>query len=467
MQLKKVTSVVAVVAVATLGATACSSSKKKTASTPGVSNTSGSAGATTAAGCSAFSAYQGQKGKSVNILAGTTGAQGQAYQNSFKQFTSCTGIKVNYQADKNLEADIKTKVEGGSAPDITFLAQPGLVAELVGTGKVVVAPPKVETESKAGWAPSIYNYGYINGKFYGSPLDASVKSLVWYSPTTFKKNGWTVPTTWTDLIKLSDTIAASSSKTGTKPWCTGISSAAATGWVLTDYMEEIVLRQAGPTVYADWVKGTVKFTDPRIAKALATVGSIWKNPAYVNAGIGDVKSIATTPFASGGLPIEPAKGAKCAMFQQASFYGSNWDKGTKIGPTGDIYAFYEPSMDATHPVEIAGDLVIGFNNKPATQYVQEYIASPDWVKANVAAENAIGGGWISGNKLTGASIYTNVIDKLSYEQVVNPKTVAAFDGSDAMPAVVGSGSFWTQMTKWILGQSDAATLANIEATFPK
>jgi alpha-glucoside transport system substrate-binding protein len=466
MQVKKVTSIVAIAAVATLGATACSSSKKKTGATPGASNTTAATGST-AAGCSAFSAYMGQKGKSVNILAGTTGPQGQAYQNSFKQFTSCTGIKVNYQADKNLEADIKTKVEGGSAPDLTFVAQPGLLAELVATGKVAVAPAKVEAESKAGWAPSIYNYGYIGGKFYGSPLDASVKSLVWYSPTTFKKNGWAVPTTFKAMTDLSDKIAASASKTGTKPWCVGISSAAATGWPLTDWMEEIVLRMYGPTVYAQWVKGTVKFTDPRIAKAMATVGSIVKNPNYVNAGIGNVKSIATTPFASAGLPIEPKKGAKCAMMQMASFYGSDWDKGTKIGPTGDIYAFYEPSMDATHPVEIAGDLVPAFNNKPATQYVQEFIASPDWVKANVAAQNQVGGGWISGNKLTGTAIYTNAIDKLSYAQVINPKTVAAFDGSDAMPAVVGSGSFWTQMTKWILGQSDSATLANIQATFPK
>jgi alpha-glucoside transport system substrate-binding protein len=36
-----------------------------------------------------------------------------------------------------------------------------------------------------------------------------------------------------------------------------------------------------------------------------------------------------------------------------------------------------------------------------------------------------------------------------------------------MPASVGAGSFWTQMTKWILGQSDKATLDAIEASWPK
>ena len=40
---------------------------------------------------------------------------------------------------------------------------------------------------------------------------------------------------------------------------------------------------------------------------LKTVGSILKNPKYANAGIGDVKSIATTAFQKGGLPIETGK----------------------------------------------------------------------------------------------------------------------------------------------------------------
>jgi alpha-glucoside transport system substrate-binding protein len=32
---------------------------------------------------------------------------------------------------------------------------------------------------------------------------------------------------------------------------------------------------------------------------------------------------------------------------------------------------------------------------------------------------------------------------------------------------VGAGSFWSQMTKWILGQSDKATLDAIESSWPQ
>ena len=52
------------------------------------------------------------------------------------------------------------------------------------------------------------SYGTVDGTFYGAPLGANVKSFVWYSPTEFKENGYEVPTTWDELMALTDQIAA-------------------------------------------------------------------------------------------------------------------------------------------------------------------------------------------------------------------------------------------------------------------
>ncbi len=69
-----------------------------------------------------------------------------------------------------------------------------------------------------------------------------MKSFVWYSPKEFKDNGYKVPTTLDELKALSDKIAA----TGKKPWCAGIGSGDATGWPVTDWMEDMMLRLSGP-----------------------------------------------------------------------------------------------------------------------------------------------------------------------------------------------------------------------------
>jgi alpha-glucoside transport system substrate-binding protein len=46
-------------------------------------------------------------------------------------------------------------------------------------------------------------------------------------------------------------------------------------------------------------------------------------------------------------------------------------------------------------------------------------------------------------------------------------TIFLFDGSDQMPAEVGTGSFWKEMTAWISGDQDVdTTLKNIDESWP-
>ena len=84
-----------------------------------------------------------------------------------------------------------------------------------------------------------------------------------------------------------------------------------------------------PTSTTSGSRTRCKFSRPQIAKALATVGSIWKNPKYVNAGIGDVSSIATTTFADGGL-ADPDR--QVLHDQQAYFYETELQGHTRRSP---------------------------------------------------------------------------------------------------------------------------------------
>ncbi len=45
--------------------------------------------------------------------------------------------------------------------------------------------------------------------------------------------------------------------------------------------------------------------------------------------------------------------------------------------------------------------------------------------------------------------------------------VFRFDGSDLMPGAVGAGTFWTEVTAWVIGTNDTKTfLDNVEASWP-
>jgi alpha-glucoside transport system substrate-binding protein len=409
--------------------------------------------------CAAYEQYGDLKGKTVTIYTGIVTPEDTPHINSYKPFEDCTGATIKYQGDKAFEAQVLVRAKAGNPPDLAIVPQPGLLQQLVATGAAKPAPTETAANVDKFWDPAWKGYGSVDGTFYAAPLGANVKSLVWYSPTEFQENGWQVPTTLAELKTLTDKIAG----TGKKPWCAGISSGEATGWPLTDWMEDFMLRMAGPEVYDQWVNHEIPFNSPEPTAALNAVGDYLKNDKYVNGGLGDVKSIATTTFQDGGLPI--LEGG-CSLHRQANFYAANFPEGTNVAEDGEVFAFYLPGEDTeSKPVLGGGEFILAFADRPEVKAFQTFLSSDTW--ANLKVENTPAGGWVSANKGLDASKLKSPIDKLSAEILLDPKAVFRFDGSDLMPGAVGANAFWKQSTNWITGQDTATTLTNIEAAWPK
>ncbi len=55
---------------------------------------------------------------------------------------------------------------------------------------------------------------------------------------------------------------------GDTPWCIGIESGAATGWPVTDWIEDFMLRTTSLDNYDKWVTGELKFSSPEVTNAL-------------------------------------------------------------------------------------------------------------------------------------------------------------------------------------------------------
>ena len=438
---------------------ACSSGGGTEEPTGGGGTTEGGA---VAAGCEDFADYGDLSGETITIYAGIVAPEDTPYVESFKKFEECTGATVDYQADKQFEQQIVVRAQAGNPPDIAIVPQPGLLAQLVATGTVKPAAQSVADNVDEFWGDTWKELGTVDGTFYAAPSGASVKSLVWYSPSMFAENGWEVPTTLDELKALTQQIADEGK---IKPWCVGISSGQATGWPLTDWTEDFVLRTAGPDVYDQWVAHEIPFNDPQIATALDAVGSYVKDPKFVNGGFGDVSSIATTAFQDGGLPILDGQ---CALHRQASFYAANWGEDVTIGEDGDVYAFYLPSETTDEkPVLGAGEFVVTFSDDPAVQALATFWSTDTWANLKAKASSDItNGGWITANSGLDTANLVNPIDQLSASILQDPAAEFRFDGSDQMPAAVGSGAFWTEATNWITGQSTQDTLDKIEAAWP-
>lgn len=417
------------------------------------------------AGCEAFETYGDLTGKTVSVYTSIVTPEDQPHIDSYKPFEDCTGATVTYEGSKEFEAQLLVKLESNNAPDIAYIPQPGLLSTIVEKypDRVVEASAGTVENVDEYFTEAWKSYGTVDGKFYAAPLGANVKSFVWYSPSVFADNGYEVPTTWDDMIALSEKIVEDHGADGAKPWCAGIGSGDATGWPATDWLEDVVLRTAGPEVYDKWVTNEVKFDDPAIVEALGAMGDILRNPEFVNGGIGDVSSIATTEFQAGGLPI--LENELCFMHRQASFYAANWPSGTVVAEDGDVFAFYLPGKsDTERPLLGGGEFVAAFQDRPEVAAFQAYLASPDWANAKAKATEA---GWVSANSGLDQDNLKSEIDQLSAKLLTDPSYEFRFDGSDMMPAAVGSGAFWTEMTAWIAeGKSDVDVLESIQGAWP-
>src|SRR5689334_2943006 len=161
---------------------------------------------------------------------------------------------------------------------------------------------------------------------------------------------------------------------------------------------------------------------------MQTLANWMANPTWVNAGYGNVKTIATTTFQDAGKPI---LNGQCWMLQQASFYEAQWPKGTKVGPDGDVFAFYLPTINDSvkTPVEGGGEFVAAFSNRPEVQAVQNYVSTPEWATSRIK----VAPGWVSANQGVDKSVYTDPVDKLSAQYLTDPEATFRFDASDLMP----------------------------------
>ncbi len=399
------------------------------------------------------------KGTVVTMAGPFTDEDAVKFNNSVAEFEEKTGIDIQYEGSKEFEASISIRIDAGDVPDIVDFPQPGLLANFVKQGKVIDVLSFLDEEYLQGqYLQSWLDMAMIEGP--DGPIMAGVwhrfngKSLVWYPKDDFEAAGYTIPTTWDEMLALSDQIVSD----GDAPWCVGIESGAATGWPATDWMEEIMLRTTSLENYDKWVKGELPFASPEVKNALEVLANIWKNDAYVYGGSA---AVVTTFFGDAPTPMfeQPPK---CWLHKQGNFITSFFPEGNVANE--DYGVFYLPPIDDAYgkPFLVAGDIMAMFSDRPEVKAVMEYFTKGEAVKGWLAA-----GGALSPHRDSSLDWYGDDVER-SVAALVNEATSVRFDASDIMPGEVGSGSFWKSMTDFFSGAVDIDTaLAEIDASWPK
>lgn len=393
-------------------------------------------------------------GRRVDVFGAFVGEDASRFRESMRIFEEQTGIDVIYEGSGDFESLITVRVEGGSPPDMGAFPQPGLLGDFVSGGHVIdlndwFSMDYLQAQYDQSWLDMATMDGIMSGFWHR----ANVKSLVWYPKEPFEERGYAIPETWDELIDLSDQIVAD----GGVPWAIGVESTGATGWVGTDWIEDILLRIAPPEVYDAWTVGEHPFDSPEVRRAFEIMSEIWFNEDYV---LGGTDAILLVPF--GDSPNALFENPPEAwLHRQASFITAFFPEGAVVGE--DVDFFYLPPIDEEYgrPVLSAGDIYGVFNDRPEVRALANFmtkgISTKSWIEA---------GGFVSPHADTPLDWYTTEADR-RYAEIMQNADTFRFDGSDLMPGAVGTGSFWTEMVNYVNGKDLNAVLRDIDASWPE
>jgi alpha-glucoside transport system substrate-binding protein len=450
--------VIGVVALAAVGLSGCLQDP----------NASGGSGGSGGAGFADNSSTDGDH--KVTILGAYGGDEKANFEKALTAFEKESGIDIEYTDDSDFTTTIKTRVAAGDAPDIGFFPQPGGLLELAKQGKIqpidtflnigtlnkTLVPGLLDSTRLAGDPSGDGSVGGA-GRSYGAPVRLANKSLVFYPKQSFEAAGYQVPKTLDELYALTDKMKAD----GIAPWCMAWNADQATGWVGTDWIEQLVLTLNGVDTYNDWTSHAIPFNDPKIQAAFDEFGKIAKTPGNVYGG---VQTVVNTQVADSMKPAFKNPPG-CMLERQGSFEISFLPADVQADLDNQVGVFAFPAEQETaEPPPILGgaDLAALFNgNDPDAIKVMQFLTSDKF-----GAEWAQAGGWLSPHKTFDPSNYPNQLSKDIAAAATNASGVV-FDGSDVMPKEVGSGTFWTGMVSWLSGGSTKDTTDAIEASWPK
>jgi alpha-glucoside transport system substrate-binding protein len=410
------------------------------------------------------------KGKKVSIQTQWTGGEGEGFANAIADFQKATGIAVQVDSiGSSHETVLKTRIEGGSPPDMAALAQPTAVLAYAKDGKVLDVASFMDPAKLKADFPSTIGLTSDGDKIWSIPTKADVKSMIWYPPKAFAAKGYTVPKTWDELVALSDKIVAD----GSHPFCVSAGGpGTATGWELTDWVEEVLLKTEDPQVTNDWISGKIGFTDPKIKAAFDKVGSLLFKDGYVDGGgqaivNADLKTVMDPMF------NEDTANPGCWMQKIPVWYGPDFfpdrrtnggDSKYTIGDDGDIGIFPFPTISDTFKgAEGSADSFMVLNDRPEVRAFAEFLATPEGLEGWIRSV-----GVLSPNVKVPAEWYAGNYKLKVANDIATGATAIGFDASDLMPPAVGQGSFWTGISDWANsnGSDTDSVLKAIDDSWP-
>jgi len=292
-----------------------------------------------------------------------------------------------------------------------------------------------------------------NSELYGHWIRLFNNSLIWFNVDRYNQYGAPEFKTFDEIIE----FTKENSKEGNELWCLTIDSAEnqplldyeygeSSGWIISNWLENIVLSNYGPEIYDLWSQNELKFSDQEIILSLLDVGKIIHNENQIFKG----KEYFIRSQVSNS-PKNLASDSSTCVFSLSGHHSINdFPSDKNFGEDYDFFNF--PSDEYSEMVIGFGDTLSLLNYDKPTVEVYKSLISSDFGEVWASKQDTL---FISSRSDFNLEAYNNPLASKQFIQIRDSlkSNLFRYDASMLMLNGTGKKILWTSLRKF-------ATLSN-------
>ena len=320
------------------------------------------------------------------VIAGPYFPQIEYFENELDVISRDLNIKIKYVPYSDIETEI---IEGSDSDsfDLAIIPNPQGVVNLGERGylyPISIALAKETIENNYSKHLQEITTSDVDGETYGVLFRLIPNSLIWYDVEKYNQLGAPEFENFQDMISFTEANVYEDSPL----WCMDIESGASTGWIATNWLEDIILHEQGPSVYDDWFQQKISPKNEEIKQSILNIGELIfiKDAVY-----GGKERIISKEFRNNFRNLVDTDN-QCVFSWSGHFASMYFPTDKYFGSDYDFFKF--PSLENKNALVGIGDSLVilssksesinVFNSLTSNSFGQDWISQKDgmFISAN-------------------------------------------------------------------------------------
>jgi alpha-glucoside transport system substrate-binding protein len=372
------------------------------------------------------------------VIAGPVITDQNYFEEELEVFSKQNDLRIKYLSVPDIETYLIENLD--NKIDIAIMPNPQGVTNL-GEKNIILPIEEVVPKSKieSSFSNHLINVtsSDVTNLNYGVFFRLFPNSLIWYDVKKFEKIGSPEFESFNELLEFTKQNASENSNI----WCLDIESGGSTGWVATNWLEDLLIHHYGTEIYDKWYLQELKPSNEEVVYSIIDIGRLVYPNNYV---FGGYERVVRKEFRNNFSNLTN-QDLSC-IFSWSGHYSSYYfPKNLEYGEDFDFMKF--PSINNKNAMIGIGDILVATNKKDTTVKVLNHLIDENFGKL-----------WMSKIDATYIPANINNLNKIENpmtkkEQIFVSKALEEnmfrYDASELMERKIGSDALWKALKNYI------------------